>query len=282
MTVDVDSLSSLLKFYSINRKVDISEERVAIEDGVSELLETFDYENVKATFFVPGKVCLEHCNVIRKVYKLGHEIACHGLNHDKNEFNSKSYSTQEKSIAEATEVIRRCIGVAPLGFRAPCLRINSLTLKALEQHSYLYDSSVISTLIPGYYGTLRAPLKPYFPSYNSIVSHGSCKVLEIPVSVEPLSHIPISGAWMKNLGFKWLKFSIKLNLYRGNPIVFYLHPRDVVDLPMIKGLPKYFYTKTGEKTLKILRKIISYSKSLGVKFVKAGDFAQFIKHPYRY
>lgn len=260
MSVDVDSWSSLLRFYLINH--DPSEEDFQIEQGINNLLDLFSEFEVRATFFVPGEIVEEHSQTIKFLKQRGHEVACHGMTHEKNEC-LLPLNQQKASIKEATELLQKEVGCKPQGFRAPCLRSNRETVRILEHLGYVYDSSVLPSFIPGYYGHLTTLSKPYHPSLSSLRKKGKSKIMELPVSVNPVLHIPLSAAWMRNLGVEWVNIGVKTNFILGNPVVFYVHPRDVVSLPKIKGLPWHLYRNTGQTTLKMLSKVIGYAKNNG-------------------
>ena len=150
------------EFIKYDNKEDYRE-KILLEKPIFKILRLLDKHKIKATFFVTGEIAKLHPSSIRKIHEDGHEVACHGLTHDKNEFLLDE-SDQRRRIEEATEIIEKIVGARPLGFRAPCLRANSTTLKILEEYGYIYDSSVIPTFIPGYYGVLSAPTRPYHPS----------------------------------------------------------------------------------------------------------------------
>ena len=273
MTVDVDGWSSLLRFYSINHDPLEADSQVSVEDGILRLLQLFNKHKIKATFFVPGEIAQKHSGAIRKICRNGHEIACHGLTHEKNECLLDETS-QRRKIGEATRIIEERTGRQPKGFRAPCLRANETTLKILDEWGYVYDSSFIPTFVPGYYGSPMAPLKPYHPSASSIEKRGSYKFLEIPVSVNPMFPLPLSAAWMRNLGSLWVKFGIKMNFILGNPVVFYVHPRDVVSLPKVEGVPWHLYRNVGDPTMRMLDNVIKYASGSGARFVRVLGLAQ--------
>lgn len=273
MTVDVDSWSSLLRFYSINHDPEKADWQVNVEKGISILLRLFKKHEIKATFFVPSEVAQKHAGAIRNISQNGHEIACHGLSHEKDEC-LLSKTEQKQKIEEAGRIIEEQIKVRPKGFRAPCLRANQDTLAVLEENGYLYDSSVISTFVPGYYGFLGSPLKPYHPSTLSLRKKGSSKLLEIPVSVNPLLPLSFSAAWMRNLGIRWVKLGVRTNFLFHIPVVFYVHPRDVVSLPNVKELPWHLYRNAGDPTVRMLDELIEYAKKLNARFLKAVDLAQ--------
>jgi hypothetical protein len=273
MTVDVDGWWSLLNFYSVRLDPSEADSQVNEEEGILRLIQLFKRCQILATFFVPGEVATRHPEAIKDIVKAGHEVACHGLTHEKNEC-LLSRIAQERRIVEATKILEEMTGSRPVGFRAPCLRLNGTTLAILDKLGYTYDSSVLPTLIPGYYGEPFAGSRPYYPSMTDLTKEGSRGVLEIPVSVSPIVPIPLSGAWMRNLGSGWVKLGISANFAFGRVTVFYVHPRDVLDLPRVKGLPWHVYRRTGHPSLSMLEQIIMHSKTIGASFMRAVDFAR--------
>lgn len=272
MTVDVDGWSSLLKFYSIKHNPVKANSQVNITYGIKRLLDIFKKHDIKATFFVTGEMAQSYERLIKTIYEAEHEIACHGLMHDKDEC-LLHFEEQKRRITKATRILQKIIGYPPKGFRAPCLRANANTLIILEKLGYTYDSSVLPSLVPGYYGYLTNFLRPYSPSFASLTKKGKSRILEIPVSVNPFFRIPLSGGWMRNLGVNWVKAGIRWNFNQRNPVIFYVHPRDVMTLPRVKGLPWHVYINTGTKTIKILDEVIGYAKKSG-KIITEMELAQ--------
>jgi len=270
MTVDVDGWSSLLRFYGVNHNVSKADLHVDIENGVSQLITLFEKHGILATFFVTGEMARRHPNIVNRAYRKGHEVACHGFFHGKDECLS-DIDEQEHNIKEATGIIEELTGHMPVGFRAPCLRANRETFHILSELGYLYDSSIIPTFIPGYYGQLNWRFRPYW--IKTTKEKKIRPLLEIPVSVNPFFFIPISAAWMRNLGANWVKFGIKMNFFFNNPLVFYIHPRDVLSLPRVKGVPWHLYRNVGFSTIKILDEILRYAKTHNAIFLRAADLA---------
>ena len=59
------------------------DERITrVEGNVDIILELLDKYNSKATFFILGWIAERFPNVVKKIYNQGHEIACHGFNHE--------------------------------------------------------------------------------------------------------------------------------------------------------------------------------------------------------
>lgn len=266
MSVDVDGWSSLLRFYLVRHNPSEVDRRVNIEDGIDKLLNVFEEHELKATFFVTGEMAQKHPEKIKTVTKGGHEVACHGLYHEKNECLLRM-EEQSARIEKAMNIIENVTGQKPLGFRAPCLRANKTTLQILSVMRCLYDSSFLPMFIPGYYGSLSFKLKPHYVLFNSR------KILEIPVSTNPIVPLPLSASWMRNLGLPWIKFGVKRLFSLGCPVMFYIHPRDVLLLPLTQGVPWHVYRNVGNRSLKMLDELLSYVEKLGGETLRAIDLA---------
>jgi hypothetical protein len=271
MSVDVDSWSSLLNFYSVKHDVDVVERQVSVEKGLDVLLDLFEQNNVKATFFVPGEVAVRHPLKIKEIDEKGHEIACHGFLHERNEClldMDVQRSRIETSVAIVEEITHR----RPVGFRAPCLRANSLTLAILSEMGFKYDSSYLPMLIPGQYGSFSFHMKPH------LITIDERSILEIPVSTNPLVPLPLSASFMRNLGLLHVKLGIRMLFALGYPVMIYVHPRDVTSLPRVQNVPWHLYTNVGSRSVKMLSEIFSFVRKSGGRILRAKDFAlEFMK-----
>ena len=56
--------------------------RKSIEIGLPRLLDALNRYGIKATFFVPGAIAEKYADALYSVAELGHEIACHGYEHE--------------------------------------------------------------------------------------------------------------------------------------------------------------------------------------------------------
>ncbi|MEM1582434.1 MAG: polysaccharide deacetylase family protein [Candidatus Bathyarchaeia archaeon] len=238
-----------------------------IEYGVENFLKLFDEHLIKATFFVPAVVAEKFPTTIKKVVKKGHEVACHGLKHDKREA-TLGVSKQLQIIKTATEIIQSVTGSRPFGFRAPLFNVNRNCWAALQKNDYAYDSSIVCS---PFYGKYKNPfsMKPFPLLFSKEDKNHS--LLEVPVSVNPFLPFPLGGAYFRIFGTRWCKLGMKINFIHGNPVVFYIHPKDVI--PRQWGLSWWWYQKTSN-CMKMFKKIIEYARLCGAKFVTAYEVAK--------
>jgi peptidoglycan/xylan/chitin deacetylase (PgdA/CDA1 family) len=238
-----------------------------IEKGTADILRLFHEYGVKATFFVTASVALDFPEMIQEIRRKGHEIACHGLKHDANEAMS-SIDEQCRTIRTATEEIESIAGSRPIGFRAPLFRSNANCRVALHRNDYVYDSSVVCSPFYGSYKT-RLLSRPFFLSCSG--SRADCNLLEIPVSVNPFMPFPLGGSFMRIFGLNWIKIGIRTNSMLNAPIVFYVHPKDVI--LRTSGIYWHSYRNTAN-CLRMLEEIILYGKKIRAEFMRACELAE--------
>lgn len=147
--------------------------------GLTKTLELLKELGLKATFFIEARTLQylkeNHGELLKPLME--YEVGCHGLNHEDltgEETGIRiSYNEQLKILREATQTIKNLLKVKPQGFRAPYLKTNSDTFKALTKLGYLYDSSVMVE-------TVEPPI-PYR------IKEDQKNIIEVPVPVYPLN-----------------------------------------------------------------------------------------------
>jgi peptidoglycan/xylan/chitin deacetylase (PgdA/CDA1 family) len=85
--------------------------------GVDRLLQVFDEFKLAASWFVPGRVALDHRELVQRIHRAGHEIgnATFGC----EDFERLSLAQQQASLQSAQAALTEVTGEAPVGFRAP-------------------------------------------------------------------------------------------------------------------------------------------------------------------
>ena len=109
--------------------------------GVPRVLDLLERHGLRATFFVPGHTVESFPQETASILERGHEIAHHSYAHV-----DPSQQTRDEELADmerALDVLQR-IGVRPLGFRSPSADLSASTLELVEEHGFLYDSSLMT------------------------------------------------------------------------------------------------------------------------------------------
>jgi len=195
-----------------------------VEQNTDRLLQIFSDTNTKATFFTLGQIAQRHPELIRKIQKEGHEIACHGYNHELlYSFTPENF---REDVKKASALIEDACGAKTRGYRAPSWSVNDSTIWALEilqELGFEYDSSVfpVKNFLYG------MPHEPRFAHQRE-------------VNGKPFWEIPPStfSFFGKNMGFSggfyfrafptgMMKTVTNHINKQEHPAVFYLHPVEI-------------------------------------------------------
>jgi len=87
--------------------------------------------------------------------------------------------------------------------------------------------------------------------------------------------LPVSGAWIRFFGRRYLMWSLKMLLERNCVPVIYVHPWEFVNLPKIKGIPSRVYFRTGECAFEIIKYMIeNVIENMNADFVPLRDLLE--------
>lgn len=148
--------------------------------------------NIKGTVFTVARIAEKEPGLLREIATLGHEIACHSLDH--TPLDKQSPKNLRDSTARAKHILEDCIGKEITGFRAPIFSLVERTawfVDDLHKLGFTYSSSVMPTRTP-LYGFPNTPQEP-FKWPNGLV--------ELPCPVGNLG-----GATLPYLGGFYLRY----------------------------------------------------------------------------
>lgn len=188
-------------------------------DEVLNLLEKF---KIKSTFFVLGELAKNHPTIIKKIHSKGHEIACHGLNHEL--VSNKTIEEFKSELYQAKSILENITKDSVLGYRAPCFSLSDQTLVELSKIGFKYDSSFIKFSNHKLYGQLK--MKGY--SYKSdlrLVNTNKFTEFQVPTTRIWKFEIPFSGGGYLRI-IPWFLFKKIFNkeLEKRKEYQIFLHP----------------------------------------------------------
>ena len=122
MTVDVEDYFQVSAFEGVVDKKDWDSINLRVGDNTHRLLDLFAENNVKSTFFTLGWVARRCPEVIRRIVDEGHELASHGLAHQRA--TTMSEKELYEDIKQSKDILENIGGVAIKGYRAPSFSIN--------------------------------------------------------------------------------------------------------------------------------------------------------------
>jgi len=199
------------------------------------LLELFDRYRCRITFFILGEMAEWYPDLIREIADRGHEIASHGQRHvDITMLGPDAFA---RDLDHAAALLERLTGQRPVGYRAPNLVYAPWATRILEARGFMYDATVaVSRPIGGKYrGWARAPIHPYFPSYEDIARPGEARLIELPLPPFPVLRLAAgSGIITRILGLHWTSTALRWASRTGTTM-FYFHPWEVGPRPTPHG-----------------------------------------------
>lgn len=241
------------------------EAEISLEEGVKvsasgleKILSLCEKKKVKATFFVTGNFAKTRPDLVNRIVKEGHEVACHGVDHS------------EPKVTDARgskKIVEEKAGVKVLGYRQP--RMFKIDYKELKRCGYLYDSSINPAWVPGRYNHLDVPRKPFKKD----------GVVEIPVSVANFMRMPLFWLALHVMPLKTYVKIAKGTLKKTGYFTTYFHPWEFANLDTFAVVPGYIRKNSGDKLVGRLEFLIDELKKAGGEFV---TYSEYLKTCYNF
>lgn len=233
MTVDVEDYFHVSAFESVITPDDWSSIKPRVGDNTHRLIDLFNENNVKATFFTLGWVA-KHCpDVIKRIVDEGHELASHGTNHRRNTMMTESEVRQD--IIESKDILEQTSGQPIIGYRAPSFSINKdnqWVFDILVDLGFKYSSSTYP-IEHDLYGV---------PDWPRFVHKRKEGIIEIPVPTiaQKSGNKGIGGGGYFRLYPYWLS-KRRIDGYlreTDQPYNFYFHPWEIdSEQPRVQNAP---------------------------------------------
>ncbi len=187
---------------------------------ILDLLDGFDFRP-RATFFILGWIADKCPDLVREIFRRGHEVASHGRDHHlcRNLTPSQLFDDLKASKDRLESIIDSPVQ----GFRAPSFAIDDVVLQTIAQAGYTYDSSYNSFSAHGRYGSIDLTHAEKKQAAYQI----SDRFFELPISNLKIRDtvIPLGGGGYFRL-FPFALFSLGMTsiLKKNRAFVFYAHP----------------------------------------------------------
>lgn len=121
--------------------VDTNEKKIAIsfdaawgDQYTNDILDTLDKYNVKTTFFLVEFWAERYPEMVKEIYKRGHEIGNHSANHPKMSQLNQKQIIEELKLTE--DKIKEITGYKTFLFRPPFGDYNDRLIKTCEENGY--------------------------------------------------------------------------------------------------------------------------------------------------
>jgi len=229
LTIDVEDYFQVNAFA---RKISVDQWDsfpLRVDTNTRRILDLLDRYGIKATFFILGWVAERAPELTREIHRRGHEIACHGYEHQLI-FQIGPDKFRE-DIRRSKAILEDQCGEAVCGYRAPSYSITGKSLWALDilvEEGFNYDSSIF----PVVHDTYGIPDAERFP--NTIQTKAG-PLREFPLTTLPLQigwkkiRIPIAdGGYLRLLPIEIIRKGIEnVNSKEKQPAVVYFHPWEI-------------------------------------------------------
>lgn len=193
-----------------------------IEVNTMKIVDVLGARQIKATFFILGRIARDMPHLVRAIADAGHEIGSHSFYHRR--LYNLAPEQARAAVRDSKSALEDACGAAVVGFRAPdfsIVRSNQWMFDVLREEGYVYDSSVYPIAVHDVYGIGD------FSSRPLRLPNG---LIEIPMStVRALGKsLPFGGGGYFRLYPLWLTRMLGSRANRdGRPVVFYLHPAEM-------------------------------------------------------
>lgn len=231
LTVDVEDYFQVSAFESSVDPRCWGDFESRVEANTHLLLQKFSQKKVKATFFVLGWVAQRFPLLIRSIAEHGHEIASHGMLHQRATSQAPQQFYQD--VLNSKLLLEDITGAPVIGYRAPSFSFDKSNLWVYDQllrAGYRYSSSVYP-VAHDHYGVPDAPRFRYQPIAG---------LDEIPLSTMRFCgrNLPISGGGFFRLyPYSFTRAAISRYQREGGAYTFYIHPWELdPDQPRISRL----------------------------------------------
>ncbi|NMB28402.1 MAG: polysaccharide deacetylase family protein [Tissierellia bacterium] len=98
------------------------------------MLEIFQKENIKITYFITGTWAEKNPELLKVIYDYGHEIGNHGYKH--MDYDKLSYEKNKEEILRTHNIIKETLGIESIYFAPPSGAYNDNTIKAAKDLNY--------------------------------------------------------------------------------------------------------------------------------------------------
>lgn len=249
LTFDIEEWFHILDNDSTKKVTQWSHYEKRLDQTMEKLLEMLDRQGKKATFFCLGWIVREYPHIVRRLHKLGYEIATHSDNHQLvYEQNQKGFCEDLRSSISSIEDIT---GAKVRAYRAPGFSFT-------EKNKWVFESLVKNGI------EIDCSIFPAKRAHGGFASFGHAR-----------------PAWVEMDGVRLKEFPINLYTISGQSIIFSgggyfrLFPYRVIAYMMRRSdyVMTYFHPRDFDKNqpiiehLSLLRKFKSYY-GLGSTFQK--------------
>jgi peptidoglycan/xylan/chitin deacetylase (PgdA/CDA1 family) len=250
---------------------------VSSMEGLDHFIDLLDKYQIKGTFFVVVSRLQEAKPYLKKAVQNGHEIAIHGWDH--RVVTAQDPTAFKEDLLKAKALIKKELGVEPVGYRAPCFALDEAHYRVLKEVGLAYDCSTLPLKHHPHYvthtlGNRTENSNIYCDGFfrNFVLNEGRYFLFSFPFS---------GGAYSRTPEWSSYKTALSHHLSKENTYIFYVHPFELTAKKLQPfptknpGLRLYF--SRGRKGY--LRRVEGIIRLLKKKGYKSCTFQAYCQHP---
>lgn len=226
LSVDVEDYFQVSAFADVVSMKDWDSHESRVSKNTYELLDLFDENTVKSTFFVLGWVAERFPELVREIAGRGHEVASHGYSHQL--IYNQTPEVFREETQKSKQMLENEIQKEVIGYRAASYSITKKSIWALDILSELgfkYDSSIFP-IRHDRYGIPDAKTNPHVLETKS-----GNRLVEYPLTTKQVFgyKLPVAGGGYFRL-YPYFMTKYLLSSYNKNnnkSFIFYLHPWEI-------------------------------------------------------
>ena len=161
--------------------------------------------------------------MVRAIAASGHEVACHGFNHDM--LTALDEAAIRQDVADAKALLEDSSGTPVSGYRAPNLSITDRALDILADLGFVYDSSVFPFAHHNRYGKIDTSL--FEEIAPNIYHHRTNGLLEFVLPMRRFGRLGLpwaGGGYFRLFPAGLYRRGVQAILKRHRAFIFYMHP----------------------------------------------------------
>jgi peptidoglycan/xylan/chitin deacetylase (PgdA/CDA1 family) len=144
-TFDLDA-ETLWMARGVDEPVTLSQGRFGVLEALPQILTLLRAVEIRSTFFIPAWVASHYPDAVRAIAGDGHEVGCHGDEHEK--VTDLPPGREKEILVKSLAVLTPLAGKRPVGYRAPAWQLSADTLSLLAAERFEYSSNMMDRLAP--------------------------------------------------------------------------------------------------------------------------------------
>ena len=119
---------------------DTSRGQYGPDEGLKRCLDMLERQQLKTTFFVPGRITELYADKVQQIADAGHELAYHGYLHEASV--DMPAAEERENMAKSEALLEKISGRKVVGYRGPLDLLPNCAMQLMAERGYLYGSTL--------------------------------------------------------------------------------------------------------------------------------------------